>query len=94
MNAARSGKALVICTISDCPLAGGEECTAFEREQTFNKMIEIALRRPMNDRELINAALEARFFIFSLFGLQRRGGAAVLTASTRAAISKASVSHS
>ena len=44
MNAARSGKkALVICTISDCPLAGGEECTAFEREQTFNKMIEIAL---------------------------------------------------
>ena len=44
MNAARSGKkALAICTISDCPLAGGEECTAFEREQTFNKMIEIAL---------------------------------------------------
>ena len=44
MNAARSGKkALVICTISDCPLASGEECTAFEREQTFNKMIEIAL---------------------------------------------------
>ncbi|MBO5859733.1 MAG: purine-nucleoside phosphorylase [Clostridia bacterium] len=44
MNAARSGKkALAICTISDCPLAGGEECTALEREQTFNKMIEIAL---------------------------------------------------
>lgn len=44
MNAARSGKkALCICTISDCPLAGGEECTAYEREQTFNKMIEIAL---------------------------------------------------
>ena len=44
MNAARSGKkALAICTVSDCPLAGGEECTAFEREQTFNKMIEIAL---------------------------------------------------
>ncbi len=44
MNAARSGKkALCICTISDCPLAGGEECTALEREQTFNKMIEIAL---------------------------------------------------
>lgn len=44
MNAARSGKkALAICTISDCPLAGGEECTALEREQTFNSMIEIAL---------------------------------------------------
>ncbi len=44
MNAARAGKkALAICTVSDCPLAGGEECTAFEREQTFNKMIEIAL---------------------------------------------------
>ncbi len=44
MNAARSGKkALAICTISDCPLTGGEECTALEREQTFNKMIEIAL---------------------------------------------------
>lgn len=44
MNAARSGKkALAICTISDCPLAGGEVCTALEREQTFNKMIEIAL---------------------------------------------------
>jgi purine-nucleoside phosphorylase len=44
MNAARSGKkALAVCTISDCPLAGGEECTALEREQTFNKMIEIAL---------------------------------------------------
>ena len=44
MNAARSGKkALCICTISDCPLAGGEECSALEREQTFNKMIEIAL---------------------------------------------------
>ena len=44
MNAARNGKkALAICTISDCPLAGGEECTALEREQTFNKMIEIAL---------------------------------------------------
>lgn len=44
MNAARSGKkALAICTISDCPLSGGEECTALEREQTFNKMIEIAL---------------------------------------------------
>lgn len=44
MNAARAGKkALAICTISDCPIAGGEECTALEREQTFNKMIEIAL---------------------------------------------------
>lgn len=44
MNAARSGKkALCICTISDCPLTGGEECTAVEREQTFNKMIEIGL---------------------------------------------------
>ncbi len=44
MNAARAGKkALAICTISDCPLLGGEECTALEREQTFNKMIEIAL---------------------------------------------------
>ena len=44
MNAARSGKkALAICTISDCPLSGGEECTALEREQTFNRMIEIAL---------------------------------------------------
>lgn len=44
MNAARSGKkALCICTISDCPLTGGEECTALERERTFDKMIEIAL---------------------------------------------------
>ena len=44
MNAARSGKkALAICTISDCPLEGGEECSALEREQTFTKMIEIAL---------------------------------------------------
>ncbi len=44
MNAARAGKkALCICTISDCPLAGGEECTALEREQTFNNMIKIAL---------------------------------------------------
>ncbi len=44
MNAARSGKkALAICTVSDCPLSSGEECTALEREQTFNKMIEIAL---------------------------------------------------
>lgn len=44
MNAARAGKkALAICTISDCPLSGGEECTSLEREQTFNRMIEIAL---------------------------------------------------
>lgn len=44
MNAARAGKkALAICTISDCPVTSGEECTALEREQTFNKMIEIAL---------------------------------------------------
>ena len=44
MNAARAGKkALAICTISDCPITSGEECTAKEREQTFNKMIEIAL---------------------------------------------------
>lgn len=44
MNAARAGKkALCICTISDCPLAGGEECSALEREQTFNNMIKIAL---------------------------------------------------
>lgn len=44
MNAARAGKkALCICTISDCPLAGGKECTALEREQTFNNMIKIAL---------------------------------------------------
>lgn len=44
MNAARAGKkALAICTISDCPITSGEECTAQEREQTFNKMIEIAL---------------------------------------------------
>ena len=44
MNAARAGKkALAICTVSDCSLTGGEECTALEREQSFNQMIEIAL---------------------------------------------------
>ena len=44
MNASRAGKkALAICTISDCPLTGGEECSALEREQSFNQMIEIAL---------------------------------------------------
>jgi purine-nucleoside phosphorylase len=44
MNAARAGKnALCICTISDCPLTGGAECTAEERQLTFTKMMEIAL---------------------------------------------------
>ncbi len=44
MNAARARKnALCICTISDCPLTGGEECTAEERQLTFTKMMEIAL---------------------------------------------------
>ncbi len=42
-NAARLGKkALCICTISDCPFTG-EECTADERETTFNDMVKIAL---------------------------------------------------
>lgn len=42
-NAARLGKkALCICTISDCPLTN-EECSAQERETTFNDMIKIAL---------------------------------------------------
>lgn len=44
MNAARAGKnALCICTISDCPLTGGVECTAEERQLTFTQMMEIAL---------------------------------------------------
>ncbi len=44
MNAARSGKsALCICTISDCPFTG-EECTSEERQLSFVKMIEIALK--------------------------------------------------
>ena len=44
MNAARTGKnALCICTISDCPLTEGAECTAEERQLTFTKMMEIAL---------------------------------------------------
>ena len=44
MNAAASGKkALGICTISDTPLSGGEECTPEEREKTFDSMILIAL---------------------------------------------------
>lgn len=43
-NAARAGKnALCICTISDCPFVPGQECTAEERQQTFTKMMEIAL---------------------------------------------------
>ncbi len=42
-NAARTGKnALCICTVSDCPLTG-EECSADERQSTFNDMIKIAL---------------------------------------------------
>lgn len=42
-NAARLGKnALCICTISDCPLTG-EECTAEERQSSFDDMIKIAL---------------------------------------------------
>jgi purine-nucleoside phosphorylase len=44
MNAARAGKnALCICTISDC-LFTGEECSALERQNSFTKMIEIALQ--------------------------------------------------
>lgn len=44
MNAARAGKkALCICTISDYPLTGGAECTAEERQNSFTKMMEIAL---------------------------------------------------
>lgn len=44
MNAARAGKnALCICTISDCPLTGGAECSAEERQLTFTRMMEIAL---------------------------------------------------
>ncbi len=43
MNAARLEKnALAIMTISDCPLRG-ESTTSQEREQTFTKMMEIAL---------------------------------------------------
>ena len=42
-NAARFGKnALCICTISDCPITG-EECSAQERQNTFNDMVRIAL---------------------------------------------------
>lgn len=43
MNAARAGKsALAICTISDCPLTG-EATTAEERQNSFNRMMEVAL---------------------------------------------------
>ncbi|MBQ2752672.1 MAG: purine-nucleoside phosphorylase [Firmicutes bacterium] len=43
-NAARTGKrALAICTISDCPLKGGRECTPEERQTAFTAMMEIAL---------------------------------------------------
>ncbi len=43
MNAARLKKnALCICTISDS-LVTGEECTAEERQNTFTKMMELAL---------------------------------------------------
>ena len=43
MNAARAGKnALAICTISD-NIVTGEECTAEERQNTFTKMMEMAL---------------------------------------------------
>lgn len=44
MNAARAGKnALCICTISDCPLTGGVECSSEERQLSFTQMMEIAL---------------------------------------------------
>lgn len=47
-NAARTGKnALCICTISDCPLTG-EECSAQERQSTFDDMIRIALETAVN----------------------------------------------
>ena len=43
MNAARAGKnALCLCTISDNPFTG-EELSAEERQNTFTKMMEIAL---------------------------------------------------
>lgn len=43
-NAARTGKdALCICTISDCPMNPGADCTVEERERSFTEMIEIAL---------------------------------------------------
>ncbi|OJU12407.1 MAG: purine-nucleoside phosphorylase [Clostridiales bacterium 43-6] len=44
LNAARAGKsALCICTISDTPLQGSEECSPQEREQGFTKMMKLAL---------------------------------------------------
>lgn len=44
LNAAKLGKrALAICTISDCPLKGGVECTPEERQNSFTTMMEIAL---------------------------------------------------
>lgn len=43
LNAARAGKnALCLCTISDNPFTG-EELSAEERQNTFTKMMEIAL---------------------------------------------------
>jgi purine-nucleoside phosphorylase len=43
-NAARAGKnALCICTISDTPFSPGNDCTAEERQNSFTKMMEIAL---------------------------------------------------
>ena len=43
-NAARAGKeALCICTISDNPFNPGSDCTAEERQNSFNTMIKIAL---------------------------------------------------
>ncbi len=43
MNAARAGaNALAILTISDCPVTG-ESCSAEERQESFTKMMEIAL---------------------------------------------------
>ena len=32
-----------ICTISDCPFSPGQDCTAEERQESFTKMMEIAL---------------------------------------------------
>ncbi len=43
-NAARAGRnALCICTISDCPFAPQNDCTADERESSFTTMMQIAL---------------------------------------------------
>ena len=48
-NAARAGKnALCICTVSDCPLTG-EECSAEERQSTFNDMVIIALETAITE---------------------------------------------